>query len=570
MRALETPRAQQTTELLSREGGTLERRKGIYIAQLRGNYRQMGLQHAALAMESCGDVVSEYMNGLIEKMIAEVVPALARPVGGALKAFFHARNRARIGTPMLEHLGGLAEGAGMPARRIERSFLVPDILHYLAGRAFPGLAFPPMCSGFFATGPATRDGKVIIGRNFDFFGRGVWNTNNALIVTHPEHGQSYCWAGALGAPCSGQGFNESGLMLSLHTKFVRDVNTFGTPLFTLCHAVLAECETLEQALQRITSVPRLCGLTAFISDTRAHTAAAIGFSACNVEVVRPENGTLVRTNHYTTEPMRRFEVAPHPWQRNSRGRFQRVTSLLAEKRGALRPEDVPAILSDCVDPFEGCRRITGSIVAGANNCQSMVMCPEDDAVWFGHADYPVCHSEHFHGFKMSALFNATRDEYEIDDLAGAQQLDSAERAALGEYEQAWTEFLDHHNPDRAVFHLRRAAELLPEEVTLPRMAGLVLLKQRKYAQALPFLIRNTAHPYNDALMHAEAHCWVGRCLDLMGRRAEALEAYQKAVDLDVAPVSPAARGHLTKPFRVWNLIDVAPEFVVGTALARYN
>ena len=247
-----------------------------------------------------------------------------------------------------------------------------------------------------------------------------------------------------------------------------------------------------------------------------------------------------------------------------------MTTLLAEKRGQLVPEDVPAIMSDCVDPFEGCRRITGSIVAGANNCQSMVMSPDDDAVWLGQADYPVCHSERFHGFRISALFNAAREDYEIDDLAGAQQLDGAERAALGEYEQAWSEFLDHHNPDRAVFHLRRAAELLPDEVMLPRMAGLVLLKQRKYAQALPFLIRNTAYPYNDPLMHAESHIWVGRCLDLMGRRSDAIEAYQKAAALDIAPISPAARRHLTKPFRVWNLIDVAPEFVVGTALARYN
>jgi hypothetical protein len=36
-----------------------------------------------------------------------------------------------------------------------------------------------MCSGFFACGGATKGGKLLIGRNFDFFGRGVWNANNA-------------------------------------------------------------------------------------------------------------------------------------------------------------------------------------------------------------------------------------------------------------------------------------------------------------------------------------------------------------------------------------------------------
>ena len=34
---------------LERSGGTLVRRKGIYIAQLRGSYADMGRQHGELA-----------------------------------------------------------------------------------------------------------------------------------------------------------------------------------------------------------------------------------------------------------------------------------------------------------------------------------------------------------------------------------------------------------------------------------------------------------------------------------------------------------------------------------------
>jgi hypothetical protein len=111
--------------------------------------------------------------------------------------------------------------------------------------------------------------------------------------------------------------------------------------------------------------------------------------------------------------------------------------------------------------------------------------------------------------------------------------------------------------------------LLPGEVIFPRMAGLILLKERKYELALPLLVRNTEYNYRDPLMRAESHVWVGRCLDLLDRRAEALTHYDTAAKLDAPPVSTAARRHFTKPFRRKDLFYVAPEFIVATALAKY-
>lgn len=554
---------------LERSGGTLVRRKGIYIAQLRGSYAEMGRQHGELATEVCGDVVLQYMNGLIKKLVAHTLPSFAGPVSTLLKWWFHWRNRGELDADLRAHFDGMAKAYGIDPVQVEHGFFFPDILHYLAGRSFTPLAVPPTCSGFYACGEATKDGKLLIGRNFDFFGRGVWNANNAIIVMHPERGQRFCWVGALGVSAGGQGFNESGLVVGLHTKFTRDLCTKGQPLFKIVHDVLAQCTTLDEAIARITARPRICGLSLFVSDTRARTAAACGFSARHVEVVRPENGGLVRTNHYTTAEMKGLEVAPHPWRANSYGRFQRVTELLSERRGILTVEDVPLILSDCVDPFERRRRVTGSIVAGANNAQSMVMSPDDDALWLANGDYPVCHSERFHGFRLSALLDGDAERYEIDDLPGARQLNDTERAALAEYEQAWAEYMDRLDGSRAIFHLLRAAELLPDEPIFPRMAGVLLLREKKYERALPLLTRNAEYDYCDPLMRAESYVWVGRCLDLMGRRTEAIAQYETAAKIDAPPVSSAAKRHRDKPFRPRHLFNVSPEFIVGTGLAKY-
>ncbi|HPQ67621.1 MAG TPA: hypothetical protein PKW95_00745 [bacterium] len=129
--------------------------------------------------------------------------------------------------------------------------------------------------------------------------------------------------------------------------------------------------------------------------------------------------------------------------------------------------------------------------------------------------------------------------------------------------------MDHLNNDRAVYHLRRAMALLPEETIFPRMAGLLLLIEKKYSQALPLLLRNTEYDYRDKLMEAEAHIWVGRCLDLLERRDEAKDHYRRAADMALSPVSDAAQRHLKKPFTSRQLFNVSPEFIVGTALSQY-
>lgn len=556
--------------IATKDGATLENLQGVHVLQLRGSYRDMGRQHAELAAAVCGDVVSQYLDGLIEKLAAHALPAIARPVDRLLKQLFYFRNSGLIGEDLCTMIAGAAEATGARARTMEKTVLVPDIVHYLAGRSFVPLAVPPMCSGMYAAGAATREGKQLFARNFDFFGRGVWNVCNALVVMRPEGGQRMCWIGALGAPTAPQGFNESGLSFSLHTNFTRDVQTRGLPLFTLCLKIMAQCTTLDEAIHCIEAEPRLCGLSVFLVDAKARKAAVVGFSARRHEVVYPENDVLVRTNHYLTAPMQEDEVAPYPWQRNSRGRYRRIHELLEAGRGALSPENLPAILSDCMDTWECRTRVTGNIVACANTTQSLVMAPDDDALWLATGDHPVAHAAAYRGFNISALLDGEREAYARAPLEGAAQLDAPQRAALHEYEEAWSEYFDNLNSDTAVFHLRRAAAILPDETIFPRMAGILLMKQGKYSQALPLLMKNTRYDYQDGLMRAEAHMWAGRCLDLMRRRGEALTQYKQVVALDEAPLAAAAKRHLKKRFRRMDLLDVAPEFVVGTAIARYR
>jgi tetratricopeptide (TPR) repeat protein len=565
-----TTETQNQPEILRCDNATLERRKGVYLLHLKGSYEEMGYQHGALALRTTGNAALNYFDTMIESVIAHAVPPLAGFIGALLKNVFHTLNKSRMGAELGDHIRGYASAIGRPPSDLEKIAMVPDILHYLIGVAFPPLAMGPSCSGFMARASATQDGKLLIGRNFDFFGQGVWDAANALIVMEPDQGQKLCWVGALGVPAGPQGINEAGIVISLHTKFNRDVRLTGIPLFSLCARIMQHAETLDDALAIIAEQPRMCGLSLFITDTKAHDAAVCGFSANDMEIIRPENDILVRANHYITDAMKKYEVAPHPWVLHSTARYKRINHLLNEKHGALAPEDIPRILSDRVDPWEGGpERVAGNIVSATNNAQSVAYSPDDDALWLANGTFPVCRSEKFEGFRISALFARDRANYDIPDLPGAPALGADEKIAEYNYQQAWQAHQDNHDDDRALFHLLQAAEALPQEPVFPRLAGITHMKHKRFAQAIPLLERNVELTRGTPLMRAEAHVWLARCLDLAGDHAAAVPHYRAAVELDAPPVSAAARRHIDYPCTTKVLADVSPEYTVGTAVVKY-
>ena len=555
--------------LIQAEGGTLETVKGIHIVRLKGSDYEMGRQHGLLAAEVCGDIVPEYFDSFLKTLVAHAVPVLAGPAAAIFKSLFYYLNRKRIGRQLPDHTRGMCDAQGMDARHYAKMLLVPDILHYLIGRAMPMYVSSMACSGFMARDKATAGGRLLVGRNFDFYGKGVWNTNSALIIFEPKGKQKYCWMGSLGLPASGQAMNESGLIVSLHTHFTRDVRMRGMPLYSLFVNILESCTCLEEAVRLIKAQPRICGLSMFIVDTRARDAAVVGFSAGNQEVLRPENDVLIRTNHYLTPEMKAAEVMPLQFKLNTEGRYNRIRQLITEKYGHLTPDDIPAVLADRIDPRENRKCLGGNIVCATNNAYSAVFSPEDDALWVARGPFPVCAAETFTGFRTSALFDGDRNRYAIEDLKGGADYTPDEYAALMLYEDAWEAHFDNLRDDKAIFSLRRAMELAPHEPIIPKMAGFLLLRGGKFAQALPFFEKNAAFAGHGDLMRAEALIWLGRCLDLTGRRKDALAAYEKCVNVRARPISGAARRHLDRPYRPRELSKINPEFIVGSVFAKY-
>lgn len=554
---------------------TLRGEKGIYIMDLKGGHEEMGAQMGGLVRGIVDAIVTKYYRDLPEKLIAHsyaghLSRVLPPRIANAIYALFRRLNGNKLGDEMSGFIRSHCEAMDIDPREGVNALLFADILHYLAGKTFASMSPPGGCSGFFARDKATKDGKVVVGRNFDFFGRGIWNEHQTITVIRPRGKQAYFWVGSLGIPFGGFGLNEAGIALLTFTKFCRDVSLRGRPLMTICLEIMESAASLDDVVDIIARENRIASLSFLMVDTKTRDARVIGFSAKHMEILNPENDYLIQTNHYMTEEMMKLEVAPSAWLRHSRARITRLEHLLQENYGAIDPALAVKFMSDPVDPFEGRKRVVGDIIASTNNAMSLVLSPDDDAIYIAHGDFPVCHSDKFLGFRISALFKGEADaSSSVADLPGAGHLDDIEKAAVLHYEDAWSEYLHHNDISLAVYHLRRAAELIPDEPIFHRTAGLLLLKSGFYRDAMIHLEKNAAPDYRVAKVKAESLLWAGRCRDLLGQRDQAAEYYKQAIAIGDAEMSAAAGRGLKKPFVKSGLNNLDVELVTGSPLVKY-
>ncbi|HOX27829.1 MAG TPA: C45 family autoproteolytic acyltransferase/hydrolase, partial [bacterium] len=420
---------------------SLRAEKGLFIMDVEGEFGEIGGQIAELSKGITDDYIMRYFRYLPEKLIshsiASHISVLIPPrLSNALYSLFYKRNKKNIGPKFEQYMESYCKAFDVDPREGLKTILFPDILHWLAGKSFTPMAMHHGCSGFFARGAASKDGKVIVGRNFDFYGRGIWNASQSITVVRNKGAVPYFWIGTLGVPFGGFAMNEAGICLMPFTNFCKDVSMKGQTLFSMVVEILETARNLDDAVRIVQSKDRIASLSFLLIDRAARDARVVGFSAHRTEVLNPVDDFLIRTNHYITDNMKETEVASFAWNRHSTARYTRLEQLIKENYGAVTPELAVKFMSDNFDPFEGRRRTVGDIVAATNNSMSIVLDSDNDSLYIAHGDYPVCQSDKFLGFSVKGIFKKGGSAALPNDLEGGKQLDENEKRALAHYEEA--------------------------------------------------------------------------------------------------------------------------------------
>ncbi len=225
----------------------LERRDGYWFFAHRGDALTMGVEHAALG----GFMTQRIERQMMEDMDRRVPWPVRMILPGVL--MWEYRHMADyISDPRLEEMWGFANTYADPQpfplnsyRRGLYYHALHDITQELIGNPWvdPGIA--GACTGFAASGSATTDGHLIVGRNFDFEVLPIFDREK-VVHLYARRGTipmlSVSWMAMFGVLT---GINAEGIWLSINSARSEGKNRRGPPIAILGREILERSTSID-------------------------------------------------------------------------------------------------------------------------------------------------------------------------------------------------------------------------------------------------------------------------------------------------------------------------------------
>lgn len=562
-------------------------REKIKVIKVSGNPYERSLQHAQqVGREALSGSLAFYRK-FWEIKSAHMVPGMPKAIQRVLAALVktlvvHPGSRNRRLLPRdRELLKGYCNGVGAAVsyEELKRAAVVPDAYNYCLGWLFRTLGAklpqsPPIpgsglgCSSLIAWDQATADGKMLFGRNLDFFTGDRWIDQAVVLVVEPGPGEiPFASVTSAGIPIEGiTAFNAEGLALSVHQNFSKAINTRGRSIISITNEIIAHALSIADAVEIIRKRNSISGWTILVGDAARKEAAIIETDARGCEVIFPEPGRpwLCYANNYLSARMQENEYVPgHALLEHNHARLFRMRRLLADNAGSITPELMAVMLGDHHDPISQMERPLGNTIAAIHNVTSAVMEPDKQRVWVALGPAPANSTPAYLGFDIEALRRG--EEGELGSIPGNPYFNSPDYPALREYALAYQAF-DDLDEDRVIDHLERACQLHPREPIYAFMRGLYHLKRGNTGAALE-KFESADQPFNSTYRRALVLLWQGRCHDILGHRDRTRERYNlllKDAPAESSPVQGAKQG-LKKPYRDRSVKNVVVEFLMGDA-----
>ncbi len=282
----------------------------IALVRASGTHRQVGLQIGAATAASV-------------RRHAQAVDArrLAQAVGY--------REATAAELPWLvEELDAVAEGADADPLAVFAS----TVEELWAEQAVPA----SHCSDLVACPPATADGHVWVAHNNDL---GPEAEDDLVAIEWRVPGDPVVFTIGVG-PGISVGFNSAGLALTGNELSPSD-DRVGIPRLLLVRDILRR-RTLEDAVAAALHPRRASSYNNLLSHRDGGVCSVEG-SATDAELLRPVDGTLAHTNHYTSPRMARYERLPDETA-GSEARYRAARGWLG--RRPVTPELLRDALSD--------------------------------------------------------------------------------------------------------------------------------------------------------------------------------------------------------------------------------
>jgi isopenicillin-N N-acyltransferase-like protein len=281
---------------------------------------------------------------------------------------------------LIEFVKGEAEGAGMNFREAFYLRCAYDML-FCYGQ------ISSMCTSFAATGPATRNGKTIVGRNIDFSGDWPFEL---LKIRHADGMEqlALCFGGVEWDVLNSNGFCNT--MNGVFNLDYRRNLPYGCYIFKAMRQ-----RSIGAALRVLCQAAR--GYLYHVLASGEGDVIGIESTSNEFQILQPEDDILVHSNHYLADKFKQVDGAYTTFRDfpDTFLRVARIRKLMKKHYGDITPKVMMEILSDHNNyPNSICRHPDTDFPAAlvSKTLGSVIMVPEDRKMFIASGN--PCQSEY--------------------------------------------------------------------------------------------------------------------------------------------------------------------------------
>ena len=304
-----------------------------------------------------------------------------------------------------------------PYQRLMYFHAAHDIGHALQDLALVG------CTSFAAWGDHTADGKLLIGRNFDFYAGDAFSEQKMVAFIAPDRGYKHAmvtWPGMIGAV---SGMNEKGLTVTINAGKSAIPTEAKTPISLLTREILQYAGNIDDAIyiarQREVFVSESI-MVGSAADKKAVLIEMSPHQKIDIYEVSNSTGVLVCANHFQSEAYRSDKNNLRQIEEShSKYRFDRMTELLAATP-KLTPVDAAAMLRDReglggADLGYGNEKAINQLLAH----HAVIFQPEDRRMWVATSPYQL---GEFVAYDLDEVF-ARLEAHDVDVPLATDSMD---------------------------------------------------------------------------------------------------------------------------------------------------
>ncbi|MGB5556172.1 MAG: C45 family peptidase [Flavobacteriaceae bacterium] len=408
-------------------------KQGQWELFVNGNPYELGLKTGSLTQE-----LFNQQEHIFIKKIDELVPSQGKQnLLRKFLAWFNRKMYLNIDEQYKAEILGMSQYASKDFDHIAKAY--PRVMYFHGahdiGHALQDLALVG-CSSFAAWGEHTVDGKLVIGRNFDFYAGDEFAKNKIIAFVKPDEGHNFMsvtWGGFIGVL---SGMNDQGLTVTINAGKSNFPLVAKTPISLVTREILQYASTIEEAIAIAKKREVFVSESIFIGSAKDQSAAIIEVSPKNFGVYEVENThQLICSNHFQSAAYAADKKnQKHILESHSQYRYEKMEELLDEN-----PKVTPKIAVDILRSKEGLNddeigygneKALNQLVAH----HAIVFKPEDLLVWVSSNPYQL---GEFVAYDLNEIFK-TPDEYGSPKSLSKAQLNIEEDPFL--YSEAYANY----------------------------------------------------------------------------------------------------------------------------------